>query len=64
MRDTNGLITEDGGYEKPISGKALGLFVVASVVVYAAVSHFGQTAIVAIGAATVGAIAGMFFLKR
>lgn len=64
MRDTNGLITEDGGYEKAISGKALGLFAVVSVVVYAAVSQFGQTAIVAIGAATVGAIAGMFILRR
>lgn len=50
--------------ERPITWKARILFAVAAVVVYAAVSHFGETAIVAIGAATVGAIAGMFFLKR
>jgi hypothetical protein len=64
--DTNGTIGPNGdvGYERPISIKAVAGLAAASVATYAAVKLFGDMAVVALGAATVGAIVTMFLRKR
>jgi hypothetical protein len=66
MYDTNGTIGRDGdvGYERPISIKAVVGFGAAAVSTYAAVKYFGDGAVVAIGAATVGAIVTLFARQR